>query len=75
MAPRSKITKNMPDDIAQLMFQYQVKDLVNADPRQFRDTIDAFLRLRDHKSEGYSSPSKQRDLSVQFHWGHDHDFG
>ena len=25
--------------------------------------------------EGYTDPAAQRDLSIQFHWGHDHDFG
>jgi SAM-dependent methyltransferase len=29
----------------------------------------------DPISEGYSSKSRQRDLSVKFHWGHNHDFG
>jgi len=57
------------------MLRYQVKDLVNIGAREFRETIDHFLRLRDHKSEGYASAARQRDLSVQFHWGHHHDFG
>ncbi|MDP5307542.1 DUF1698 domain-containing protein [Paracoccus spongiarum] len=29
----------------------------------------------DWASEGYASPDNQRDLSIRFHWGHDHRFG
>jgi SAM-dependent methyltransferase len=25
--------------------------------------------------EGFKDPEKQRDLSIKFHWGHNHDFG
>jgi len=28
----------------------------------------------DWKTEGYQSPDHQRDLSIKFHWGHDHRF-
>lgn len=28
----------------------------------------------DWQSEGYDSPESQRDLSIKFHWGHDHRF-
>ena len=58
-----------------LMGCYQVKDLVNVDPESFKRRIDEFLELRDYKSEGYQDPTKQRDLSIRFHWGHNHDFG
>src|SRR5207245_11440784 len=30
---------------------------------------------RDAAGEGYADPARQRDLSVQFEWGHHHDFG
>jgi SAM-dependent methyltransferase len=52
-----------------------VKNLVNTTPRELRRAIDEFLQLHDFEGEGYTSAAKQRDLSVRFHWGHDHDFG
>lgn len=58
-----------------LMSKYQVKDLVKVDPKSFKRRIDEFLQLRDHEMEGYKDPEKQRDLSIKFHWGHNHDFG
>jgi hypothetical protein len=59
----------------QLMLQYQTKDLCGADAESFRSKLNEFLALRDFRMEGYTDPGVQRDLSVQFHWGHDHDFG
>jgi 2-polyprenyl-3-methyl-5-hydroxy-6-metoxy-1,4-benzoquinol methylase len=41
----------------------------------FRRSLDGFLSLDDHAMEGYADAERQRDLSVRFHWGHDHDFG
>ena len=58
-----------------LMTRYQTKDLVNVDRKAFRGKIDAFLALRDAAMEGFADAERQRELSVQFHWGHDHDFG
>jgi SAM-dependent methyltransferase len=59
----------------QLMLQYQMKDLRGTDAASFRSKLNEFLALRDFQMEGYADPDTQRDLSIQFHWGHDHDFG
>jgi 2-polyprenyl-3-methyl-5-hydroxy-6-metoxy-1,4-benzoquinol methylase len=61
--------------LVQLLRRYQTDRLVNATPADFRKRIEGFLQLRDYRMEGYADPSTQRDLSIQFHWGHDHDFG
>jgi tRNA (mo5U34)-methyltransferase len=61
--------------LLQLLKGYQTDRLVGVTPAAFRQQIDAFQRVRDHAMEGYSDPNRQRDLSIQFHWGHDHDFG
>lgn len=45
------------------------------DPGAFEARIRAFLATTDPEVEGFRDPSRQRDLSVKFHWGHDHDFG
>lgn len=58
-----------------LMSNYQVKDLVDVDHKSFKRRIDEFLQLQDHEMEGFKDPDKQRDLSIKFHWGHNHDFG
>src|SRR5580704_15841438 len=63
------------DYIQQLMLRYQLKDLVNVDSKSFRSRIDEFLRMQDAGMEGFQDPAKQRDLSIKFHWAHDHDFG
>ena len=58
-----------------LMLSYQTKDLINEDPKYFRRRIDEFLQFQDYKMEGFKDAAKQRDLSIKFHWGHNHDFG
>jgi len=58
-----------------LMSNYQVKDLISVDSKSFKYKIDEFLQLHDHAMEGFKDSGKQRDLSIKFHWGHDHDFG
>ncbi len=58
-----------------LMACYQTRNLVNVGPLEFRERIDEFLNLRDYEMEGFKDPARQRDLSIQFHWAHDHDFG
>jgi 2-polyprenyl-3-methyl-5-hydroxy-6-metoxy-1,4-benzoquinol methylase len=58
-----------------LMSRYTVDRLIREDAAPFERRIRQFLDLRDAEMEGYSDPSRQRDLSIRFHWGHDHDFG
>src|SRR5262245_32464818 len=63
------------DYLRRLMLGYQVKDLIKVDPKSFRTRIDEFLHLQNSEMEGFLDPAFQRDLSIKFHWGHDHDFG
>jgi len=74
---RGKVAETLPSFIylKKLMLNYQTNCLVNEDSKSFRDKIYKFLQLRDYKMEGFRDPNKQRDLSIQFHWGHNHDFG
>jgi 2-polyprenyl-3-methyl-5-hydroxy-6-metoxy-1,4-benzoquinol methylase len=58
-----------------LMRQYQTDRLVRVPPGEFRTNLESFLQLQDDDIEGAKDPSKQRDLSRKFHWGHNHDFG
>lgn len=57
------------------MHRFQVKDLATVDAASFRANIEQRLQIRDHAMEGYDGAENQRDFSVQFRWGHDHDFG
>ena len=57
------------------MQRYETGQLVGVRPDEFRRDIEMFLRMTDATMEEFSDPKKQRDLSVKFHWGHDHDFG
>ena len=61
--------------LRELMRRYRTDQLVGTDPAAFRKRIDAFLQIEDHAMEGFADPQLQRDLTVKFHWGHDHDFG
>lgn len=56
------------------MTNFTVDNLV-VDKSEFRANIDTMLNLVDADMEGYSDPSLQRDMSIKFHWGHNHDFG
>jgi len=61
--------------LEQLFSNYQTNRLLEQDRAAFKKKIDGFLKLNDYKMEGFKDPQKQRDLSVKFHWGHNHDFG
>lgn len=76
--PSSSIdTKNLPSysELENLLSKFQVKNLVNVDSHSFKKRINEFLNLIDYKMENFNNPERQRDLSIKFHWGHDHDFG
>ena len=57
------------------MLKYQTSQLVGVRPDEFRRDIEVFLRMNDADMEEFIDPKKQRDLSIKFHWGHNHDFG
>lgn len=54
---------------------YTVANLKNSTADEFQAHITSLLGWRDATMEGYIDPDYQRDLSVQFEWGHNHDFG
>src|SRR4051794_2917427 len=62
--------------LRQLMRQnYTVANLKNETPEDFQARILGQIGQRDAAIEGYTDPTQQRDFSVQFEWGHNHDFG
>ena len=54
---------------------YQVSNLVGMNADEFRRKLESLITLQDSTMEGFMDETKQRDLSIRFHWGHDHDFG
>jgi len=58
-----------------LISNYNVDNLKNVSPQKFKEKINSFLRLNDWRMEGFNDPKSQRDLTVKFHWGHNHNFG
>lgn len=57
------------------MHKYQTSQLAGVSAEEFRKDIESFLRMNDPNMEEFIDPKKQRDLSIKFHWGHNHDFG
>ena len=62
-------------ELSDLMGRFRVDDLVAVAPDAFRHRLESWVGRDDHEQEGLDSPEGQRDLTVRFHWGHDHDFG
>jgi 2-polyprenyl-3-methyl-5-hydroxy-6-metoxy-1,4-benzoquinol methylase len=55
--------------------RYTVANLKGVGAEEFARHIRGLPGRRDAAIERYADPSPQRDLSVQFEWGHNHDFG
>jgi SAM-dependent methyltransferase len=56
---------------------YQTDNLKSISKKDFSDYIHSQIGVVDAQTEGYSEDEleTQRDLSIKFHWGHNHDFG
>lgn len=70
-----KMSKTSQAFEALMKESYQLANLKNCAPADFKNKLENLLATRDAKMEGYRDEAKQRDLSIQFHWGHNHDFG
>ncbi|MDH3378789.1 MAG: hypothetical protein OEQ39_17835 [Gammaproteobacteria bacterium] len=55
---------------------YRTLNLKAIDAQAFRKYIESQIGAEDAEGEGYSEQEldRQRDRSITFHWGHDHDF-
>lgn len=63
------------DHLAALMDRYHTTSLVGVSPEAFRAKIERFVNNEVAVEEGWDDPMRQRDFSVNFVWGHHHDFG
>jgi len=74
--PTKKIpqtTRNHLKDLFESCFQSRL--LVNQSAEAFAAHLRSQVGAADGASEGYFDESRQRDLSIKFQWGHNHDFG
>jgi SAM-dependent methyltransferase len=64
-------------DFLQRLFlsKFSAEQIVGIDRRIFSHTLDRLIGTIDKGKEGFLDASKQRDLSIKYHWGHNHDFG
>lgn len=65
------------EELRALFQRYTTANLQGIGTDAFAQHIQSQLGKVDWESEGYSADEldKQRDLSIKFHWGHNHDFG
>ena len=56
---------------------YTTSNLKEVTAAEFSQSIQSRIGKVDAQTEGYleADIEQQRDLSIKFHWGHDHDFG
>jgi SAM-dependent methyltransferase len=56
---------------------FVTEHLKNIKPEKFENSIKSRIGSADFNIEGYREDEilQQRDLSIKFHWGHNHDFG
>jgi SAM-dependent methyltransferase len=72
-----KKVKEISDTLQKKFDFYKTFNLKGITPEEFSRSIQSKIRLIDAQTEGYSEDEieQQRDLSIKFHWGHNHDFG
>lgn len=58
-----------------LMSRYKTDALVGVTVSSFTEHITGLQNTMSPEREGYIDATKQRDQSVRFEWGHNHDFG
>lgn len=64
-------------DLPQLFSRYTTANLQGISAEAFQESLLSRIGVVDAEAEGYApeETERQRDLSVKFHWGHDHNFG
>ena len=75
-AVKSK-AKKIREELQGQFKKYQTSNLHGISPEEFSRYIQSRIGLIDAQSEGYSDNEleSQRDSSIKFYWGHNHDFG
>lgn len=66
-----------PKSAKELFNFFKTENLVGITSQEFESSLKTRIGQVDYEKEGYKKDEleQQRDLSIKFHWGHDHDFG
>ncbi len=77
IAPQQTLTGAYLNELRSSFAWFNVSNLENISPQNFQQHIQSLEGKEDAAIEGFSPEASefQRDLTVKFHWGHDHDFG
>ncbi len=69
--------KEISDELRKRFMIFQTSNLKSISTKEFTQYIHLKIGEIDAQSEGYSNHEldRQRDLTIKFHWGHNHDFG
>lgn len=59
----------------QLLDSYKVDNLVGISPEEFEEELMKMTSINDYEMEGLDSLEAQRLQSIEFTWGHTHNFG
>lgn len=72
-AEAARLERDLRDRFA----RFTTPHLRGISSEDFRSHIESQIGTVDAEGEGYrkAETDHQRDLSIKFHWGHDHDFG
>lgn len=73
----NQVTEDLGSVLISKMLRYSVHNLKNISIKDFRCHIKNQIGVIDASAEGFQANEidQQRDLSLKFHWGHNHDFG
>jgi SAM-dependent methyltransferase len=76
-SPSSRKTEDTYQLLQQKFSVFTTAHLKGITPEEFSRSIQARIGTLDAQIEGYSEDEieQQRDLSIMYHWGHNHDFG
>jgi len=76
-APRRTLGGVYIDELQTSFSWFNTSNLIDVTPPEFQQHIQSLEGRVDPDVEGFSPEGLdyQRDLSIKFHWGHDHDFG
>jgi len=70
-------TREIREELQKRFKSYQTSNLHDISTEEFSHYIQSRIGVIDAQSEGYSEDEleSQRDSSIKFYWGHNHDFG
>ena len=76
-SPGGSKAKEIADELRRRFAVYQTINLKGVAPEEFARYLNSQIGVIDTEVEDYSESEiqRQRDLSIKFHWGHNHDFG